>query len=168
MIEATEDVTGTIGTRKVVEAGEDGGHLAAGISPSDLAVESRECGQYLLINCGNELVAMYGAMDGSVAAVGFADGGCYSLEKRLDVIAEDCGGMGMTKKSGMGRSEQGALLDGEDAPGRKSRRWRYGEQRQHTDICARPGVRRANATRGRPAGKIRAADGIEEQTGFGF
>jgi len=35
-------------------------------------------------------------------------------------------------------------------------------------ICARLGVRRANAKRGRPAGKIRAADGIEEQTGFGF
>jgi putative transposase len=35
-------------------------------------------------------------------------------------------------------------------------------------ICAKLGVRRANAKRGRPAGKTRAAGGIEEQTGFGF
>ena len=62
--------------------------LATGITPDDLAVEHSECGQYLLINCGDALVAMYGAMGGSVAAVQFADGRSYSVEELLDVIAE--------------------------------------------------------------------------------
>ena len=83
MNEAPEVMAGII----EVGAG-DTVRLATGITPDDLAVEHSECGQYLLINCGEALVAMYGAMGGSVAAVKFADGRSYSVEELLDVIAE--------------------------------------------------------------------------------
>ncbi|MCF8198707.1 MAG: hypothetical protein K9J42_08070 [Sulfuritalea sp.] len=43
-----------------------------------------------------------------------------------------------------------------------------GDDRFTERICAKVGVRRTHATRGRPAGKADAADGMEEQTGFGF
>ena len=43
---------------------------------------------YLLITCRSALVAMYGAMGGSVTSVEFADGGSYSVEELLDAIAE--------------------------------------------------------------------------------
>jgi hypothetical protein len=35
-------------------------------------------------------------------------------------------------------------------------------------ICAKVGVRRALAKRGRPPGKAQSADGMDEQTAFGF
>lgn len=72
-------------TAAIIEDG-DTVRLAAGIGPRDLAVAKSPCGQYLLINCGEALVAMYGAMGGSVEAVAFADGGSYSVEELLDVI----------------------------------------------------------------------------------
>jgi putative transposase len=43
-----------------------------------------------------------------------------------------------------------------------------GDDRFAERISARVGVRRANTKRGRPPGKAQAADGMEEQTGFGF
>jgi putative transposase len=43
-----------------------------------------------------------------------------------------------------------------------------GDDRFADRICARVGVRRALPRRGRPPGKAQAADGMEEQTGFGF
>jgi hypothetical protein len=72
---------------EIIEDG-DTVRLAAGIGPGDLAVARSECGQYLLITCREALVAMYGAMGGSVEAVEFADGDSYSVEELLDVIAE--------------------------------------------------------------------------------
>jgi hypothetical protein len=72
-------------TAEITEDG-DTVRLASGIGPGDLAVARSECGQYLLITCSDALVAMYGAMGGSVEAVEFADGGSYSVEELLDVI----------------------------------------------------------------------------------
>ena len=43
-----------------------------------------------------------------------------------------------------------------------------GDDRFAERICARVGVRRANAKRGRPKGEGRSASVLEEQTGFGF
>lgn len=43
-----------------------------------------------------------------------------------------------------------------------------GDNRFAERICAKVGVRRALAKRGRPAGKTEAGIGLEEQTGFGF
>jgi hypothetical protein len=86
MIDTDDDTAGII---EVAEVGDgDTAWLAGGITPGDLTVPHSECGQYLLINCGEALVAMYGAMGGSVAAVQFADGRSYSVEELLDVIAE--------------------------------------------------------------------------------
>jgi len=74
---------------EIIEAGDgDTVRLVPGIAPRDLAVARSECGQYLLITCRNALVAMYGAMGGSVEAVEFSDGGRYSVEELLDVIGK--------------------------------------------------------------------------------
>ncbi|MFH1871444.1 MAG: transposase [Pseudomonadota bacterium] len=43
-----------------------------------------------------------------------------------------------------------------------------GDDRFAERICARLGMRRAMPKRGRPPEKTKAADGLEEQTGFGF
>jgi putative transposase len=43
-----------------------------------------------------------------------------------------------------------------------------GDDRFAQRICAKVGVRRTNAKRGRPPGKEPAADGMKKQTGFGF
>ena len=43
-----------------------------------------------------------------------------------------------------------------------------GDDRFAERICARVGVRRANAKRGRPPGEGRSADAMKDQTGFGF
>jgi putative transposase len=43
-----------------------------------------------------------------------------------------------------------------------------GDDRFAERICARIGVRRANAKRGRPPGEGRSADAMKDQTGFGF
>ena len=43
-----------------------------------------------------------------------------------------------------------------------------GDDRFAERICARVGVRRGNAIRGRPPGKEPAADAMKDQTGFGF
>lgn len=43
-----------------------------------------------------------------------------------------------------------------------------GDDRFAEHICAKVGVRQARAKRGRPPGKVQSADGMEEQTGFGF
>ncbi|MCF8198706.1 MAG: transposase [Sulfuritalea sp.] len=43
-----------------------------------------------------------------------------------------------------------------------------GDDRFADRICAKVGVRRTHATRGRPAGRADATDGMEDQTGFGF
>jgi hypothetical protein len=61
--------------------------LAAGIAPVDLTVAHSYDGQYLLIHCGDEFVAVYGSAGGSPAAVEFADGGRYSIEELLDLVA---------------------------------------------------------------------------------
>ncbi|OHC66770.1 MAG: hypothetical protein A2045_04410 [Rhodocyclales bacterium GWA2_65_20] len=60
--------------------------LSAGVALTDLAVRHSADGQYLLIYCGDELVAMYGAMGGSAETVRFSDGQCYSIEDLLDSI----------------------------------------------------------------------------------
>ena len=43
-----------------------------------------------------------------------------------------------------------------------------GDDRFAERICARVEVRRALSKRGRPPGKAKSADGMEEQNGFGF
>lgn len=60
--------------------------LAPGIAPADLKMGHSDDGQYLLIHCGDEFVAMYGSGGGSPPAVEFADGGCYSIEELLDLV----------------------------------------------------------------------------------
>lgn len=63
--------------------------LAQGIAPNHLALETSDDGQYLLIRCGAEVVAMIGAMGGSPDTVHFADGTSYFVESLLDVVAHD-------------------------------------------------------------------------------
>ncbi|OHC66906.1 MAG: hypothetical protein A3H93_15970 [Rhodocyclales bacterium RIFCSPLOWO2_02_FULL_63_24] len=61
--------------------------LAAGVTLDHLALAHSHDGQYLLIYCGEELLAIYGAMGGNVATIEFADGGCYSVEEVLGLVA---------------------------------------------------------------------------------
>ncbi|MBI5898252.1 MAG: hypothetical protein HZB40_03390 [Rhodocyclales bacterium] len=61
--------------------------LAAGIGLADLAVESSDCGQYLMLKCGELLVALVGAMGSDVEAVEFADGTRYRVEDLMDMVA---------------------------------------------------------------------------------
>ena len=60
--------------------------LTAGITLGDLTLAHSHDGQYLLIYCGEEVLAIYGAMGGSVETIEFADGGCYSVEEMLKVL----------------------------------------------------------------------------------
>lgn len=88
MVDTIEEIVARL-REPVVELGDDDTvRLASGITPGDLAVTASPCGQYLLITCRDALVAMYGAMGGSIEAVEFADGGRYSVEELLDLIGE--------------------------------------------------------------------------------
>ena len=60
--------------------------LGPGLDLTDLAVGASGCGQYLLITCCGEVVAMVGAMGSDVATVEFADGGRYPVEELLDLL----------------------------------------------------------------------------------
>lgn len=60
--------------------------LASGIAPADLKVGHSDDGQYLLIHCGDEFIAVYGSAGGSPPAVEFADGASYSIEDLLDLV----------------------------------------------------------------------------------
>jgi len=88
MSETTEQTMGASELVKVI-ASSDGNtaRLVAGIVPTDLKMAHSDDGQYLFIHCGDEFVAMYGAMGGSPAAVEFADGGSYSVEELLDLVS---------------------------------------------------------------------------------
>jgi hypothetical protein len=57
--------------------------LGQGLALADLRVTPSQCGQYLLLYCGDELVAIYGAMGGSVRWIGFG-GGLHAIEDVLD------------------------------------------------------------------------------------
>lgn len=61
--------------------------LGAGIGLADLAVESSDCGHYLMLMCGESLVALVGATGSDVEAVEFADGMRYRVEDLLDMVA---------------------------------------------------------------------------------
>lgn len=89
MSEAAEGMAGTGELAKAVASG-DGNtvRLAAGIAPVDLTVAHSDDGQYLLIHCGGEFAAMYGAMGASPTAVEFADDGSYLVEELLDLVSE--------------------------------------------------------------------------------
>ena len=52
-----------------------------------MALEPSHDGQYLLIRCAGDVVALYGPMGGSVRAIEFAWGGRYAIEEVLDLIA---------------------------------------------------------------------------------
>lgn len=90
MSEAAQRMAGADEGAKVVAASDGNtARLAAGIAPADLTVAHSDDGQYLVINCGDELVAVYGAMGGSPTIVEFADGGSYSVEELLDLVSRD-------------------------------------------------------------------------------
>jgi hypothetical protein len=47
--------------------------LGAGVGMADLAVETSECGQYVMLMCGGSLLALVGAMGSDIESVEFAD-----------------------------------------------------------------------------------------------
>jgi hypothetical protein len=53
---------------------------------ADLAVEASDCGQYLMLMCGETLVALAGATGSDVEAVEFADGGRYRVEDVMEMV----------------------------------------------------------------------------------
>ena len=62
-------------------------HLGAGLGLPDLAVGTSDCGQYLMLTCDGELIALIGAMGSDVATVEFADGSRYRVEELMDRVA---------------------------------------------------------------------------------
>jgi hypothetical protein len=60
--------------------------LGQGLGLADLAVEASDCGQYLMLMCGETLVALVGAMGSDVEAVEFADGGRYRVEDLMEMV----------------------------------------------------------------------------------
>ena len=58
-----------------------------GLGLPDLAVGASDCGQYLILTCGGELVALIGAMGSDVETVEFADGSRYRVEELMDRVA---------------------------------------------------------------------------------
>lgn len=84
---ATEGLIASQAAKVVSSDSHDVVRLIAGISPVDLKMVASEDGQYLLIYCGHELVAAYGAMGGNPDAVEFAEGGRYSVEQLLDLVS---------------------------------------------------------------------------------
>jgi hypothetical protein len=61
--------------------------LGAGLGLPDLAVGASDCGQYLMLTCGGELIALIGAMGSDVETVEFADGSRYGVEELMDWVA---------------------------------------------------------------------------------
>lgn len=61
--------------------------LGPGLGVADLALGASDCGQYLMLTCGGELVALIGAMGSDVEAVEFADGARYRVEELMDRVA---------------------------------------------------------------------------------
>ena len=61
--------------------------LGVGFGLADLAVRASGCGQYLMLTCGGELVALISAMGSDVETVEFADGGRYRVEELMDRVA---------------------------------------------------------------------------------
>ena len=61
--------------------------LGAGLGLPDLAVGASDCGQYLMLTCGGELIALIGAMGSDVETVEFADGSRYRVEELMDRVA---------------------------------------------------------------------------------
>ncbi len=61
--------------------------LGAGFGLPDLAVGTSDCGQYLMLTCGGELIALIGAMGSDVENVEFADGSRYRVEELMDRVA---------------------------------------------------------------------------------
>ncbi|MBK9021525.1 MAG: hypothetical protein IPL72_16695 [Sulfuritalea sp.] len=51
------------------------------------AVSASDCGQYLTLTCGGELIALIGAMGSDVETVEFADGSRYGVEELMDRVA---------------------------------------------------------------------------------
>jgi hypothetical protein len=78
---------GALAETTALEATDGTLRLGRGLSLADLALEPSHCGQYLLIYCAGEMVAIYGAMGGSVQYIEFADGGCHAIEEVLDRFA---------------------------------------------------------------------------------
>lgn len=60
--------------------------LGPGIGLPDLAVTASDCGQFLMITCGEAILAVIGAMGSDVAAIEFADGCRYPPAELLDLI----------------------------------------------------------------------------------
>lgn len=79
-----------IGDDAAAPAAEPGNiaRLAPGIFLSDLRLQRSADGQHLLILCDEEAVAIYGPMGPSVAVVEFADGGRFTVESLLDLLAD--------------------------------------------------------------------------------
>ncbi|MBN8477291.1 hypothetical protein [Sulfuritalea sp.] len=61
--------------------------LGAGFGLPDLAIGASDCGQYLMLTCGGELIALIGAMGSDVETVEFADGSRYRVEELMDRVA---------------------------------------------------------------------------------
>lgn len=78
-------------TDETTQARRDGAaatvRLGPGLGVADLALGASDCGQYLMLTCGGELVALIGAMGSDVQAVEFADGARYRVEDLVDRVA---------------------------------------------------------------------------------
>ena len=61
--------------------------LGAGFGLPDIAVGASDCGQYLMLTCGGELIALIGAMGSDVETVEFADGSRYRVDELMDRVA---------------------------------------------------------------------------------
>ncbi len=61
--------------------------LGKGLGMGDLAVEASDCGQYLMLLCGGELIALTGAMGCDIETVEFADGRRYRVEELMEAVA---------------------------------------------------------------------------------
>ena len=61
--------------------------LGAGFGLPDLAIDASDCGQYLMLTCDGELIALIGAMGSDVETVEFADGSRYRVEELMDRVA---------------------------------------------------------------------------------
>lgn len=61
--------------------------LGADLGLPDLAVGANDCGEYLMLTCGGELIALMGAMGSDVKTVEFANGSRYGVEELMDRVA---------------------------------------------------------------------------------
>lgn len=61
--------------------------LGAGMGLLDLAIGASNCGQYLMLTCRGDLVALMGVMGSDVETVELSDGSRYRVQELIDRVA---------------------------------------------------------------------------------